>query len=219
MKYSLEKITAWSYGMEGHAEKCVERYCALARKDVSSLQQVATPCIDDHLVPPEDHETTRELSALCPWSTELNEEQEECARQYRKQASQGALQNNGQYRDVHKANVFRSYVPTKATNTTTGLVIHSKEKVYMSDSGASLHMTGLSSLTKIKRTTPFDNHSQLGTFRPPRELWPQAPKQNYTLRSLRFSWVHLVDDSPLVLSFGKRPSREDDDIFCGFGVS
>ena len=41
--------------MEGHAEKSVERYWELAKKDVSSLQQVATQCIDDHQIPPEDY--------------------------------------------------------------------------------------------------------------------------------------------------------------------
>ena len=51
--------------MEGHAETCVERYCESAQKDVSILQQPATPCIDDHLIPPEDCETTRELSTVC----------------------------------------------------------------------------------------------------------------------------------------------------------
>ena len=55
---SLEKITDWSYDMEGHAEKYVEIYCKLAKKDVSSLQQVATPCTDDHQIPPEEYETT-----------------------------------------------------------------------------------------------------------------------------------------------------------------
>ena len=40
-KYSLEMITAWSYDMEGHADKCVERDSELAWKDASSLQQVA----------------------------------------------------------------------------------------------------------------------------------------------------------------------------------
>ena len=33
--------------MEGHAEACVERYCELAKKDVSTLQEVAAPCIND----------------------------------------------------------------------------------------------------------------------------------------------------------------------------
>ena len=48
--------------MPRHALK---RYCESAQKDVSSLQQVARPCIDDHLIPPEDRETTRGLSAVC----------------------------------------------------------------------------------------------------------------------------------------------------------
>ena len=47
--------------MESHAPKCVERYFGSAKKDVSSLQQAATPCIDDHQIPPEDYATTREL--------------------------------------------------------------------------------------------------------------------------------------------------------------
>ena len=37
-----------SCDMEGHAETCVVRYCELSKKDVSSLQRVATSCIDDH---------------------------------------------------------------------------------------------------------------------------------------------------------------------------
>ena len=51
--------------MKGHAEKCFERYCALATTSVSSLQQVATPCIDNHSIPPEEYETTGELPAVC----------------------------------------------------------------------------------------------------------------------------------------------------------
>ena len=34
--------------MEGHAKKCVERYCELANKTTQQLYKVATPCIDDH---------------------------------------------------------------------------------------------------------------------------------------------------------------------------
>ena len=30
------RISSWSYDMEGHAKKCVERYCELARKDDST---------------------------------------------------------------------------------------------------------------------------------------------------------------------------------------
>ena len=45
-----------------------------------------------------------------------------------------------------KQNFFRSYVLTKAKFSATGLAIHSKERVYVVDSGASLYMMGLSSL-------------------------------------------------------------------------
>ena len=34
--------------MEGHAKKCVERYCELANRTTPQLHKVATPCIDDH---------------------------------------------------------------------------------------------------------------------------------------------------------------------------
>ena len=51
--------------MEGHAEKCVERYCELARKDVSPLQEVASPCKDDHQIPPEGQEQIREFTVVC----------------------------------------------------------------------------------------------------------------------------------------------------------
>ena len=55
--------------MEDHAENCVERYCEIA-KMVESLQQVVTPCIDDHLIPPEAYENNRralcEMCSDCP---------------------------------------------------------------------------------------------------------------------------------------------------------
>ena len=41
------RISSWSYDMEGHAKKCVERYCELANKTTQQLCKVATPCIDD----------------------------------------------------------------------------------------------------------------------------------------------------------------------------
>ena len=34
--------------MEGHAKKCVERYCELANRTTQQLYKVSTPCIDDH---------------------------------------------------------------------------------------------------------------------------------------------------------------------------
>ena len=33
--------------MEGHAKKCVGRYCKLANKTFEQLFKVATPCMDD----------------------------------------------------------------------------------------------------------------------------------------------------------------------------
>ena len=42
------QTVAWSYDMEGHAQKCVERCCELANKKVEQLYKVSTPCLDDH---------------------------------------------------------------------------------------------------------------------------------------------------------------------------
>ena len=42
------RISSWSHDMEGHAKKCVERYCELANKTTQQLYKVSTPCIDDH---------------------------------------------------------------------------------------------------------------------------------------------------------------------------
>ena len=41
------KTSAWSYDMEGHARKCVERYCKLANKKTEQLYKVSHP-LDDH---------------------------------------------------------------------------------------------------------------------------------------------------------------------------
>ena len=41
-------IFTWSYEMEGHAKKCVERYCELANNTTQQLFKVTTPCLDDH---------------------------------------------------------------------------------------------------------------------------------------------------------------------------
>ena len=59
------KIAAWSHDMSGHAQKCVGIYCQFAKKDVPSLLSVATPSVDDHLIPPEDFEVQGELSDVC----------------------------------------------------------------------------------------------------------------------------------------------------------
>ena len=47
-KLDVETISSWSCDMEGHAKKCVERYCELANKTTQQLHKVATPCLDDH---------------------------------------------------------------------------------------------------------------------------------------------------------------------------
>ena len=59
------KVTAWSFDMPRDAEKCVFRYCELESKIMSSLTQVATPCIDGHQLIPEDSTSKGELSDVC----------------------------------------------------------------------------------------------------------------------------------------------------------
>ena len=41
-------VSSWSCDMEGHAKKCVGKYCELANKTTQPLHKVATPCFDDH---------------------------------------------------------------------------------------------------------------------------------------------------------------------------
>ena len=48
--------------MRGHCKQVVEKYLELSGKDVSSLRQVATPCIDDYLLLPEELVDKGELS-------------------------------------------------------------------------------------------------------------------------------------------------------------
>jgi hypothetical protein len=50
--------------MIGHAQQSVERYCELAKTTVASLKKVTTPCMDDHLIPPEDFVSKGELSPV-----------------------------------------------------------------------------------------------------------------------------------------------------------
>ena len=58
-------ISSWSYDMEGHAKKCVERYCELANKTTQQLYIVSTPCIDDHHFKEEEMNSVGELSQVC----------------------------------------------------------------------------------------------------------------------------------------------------------
>ena len=50
------RISSWSYDMESHAKKCVERYCELANETIQQLYKVSTPCIDDHHFKEEEYE-------------------------------------------------------------------------------------------------------------------------------------------------------------------
>ena len=50
--------------MEGHAKKCVERYCELANKTTQQLYKVSTPCIDDHHFQEEELKSVGELSKV-----------------------------------------------------------------------------------------------------------------------------------------------------------
>ena len=60
----LQVTVAWFYDMEGHARKCVERYCELANK-VEQLYSVSSPCVGDHQFKSEELESDGELSPAC----------------------------------------------------------------------------------------------------------------------------------------------------------
>ena len=53
------------YVMEGHAKKCVERYCELANNTTQQLYKVSTPCIDDHHFKEEEMKSVGDLSQVC----------------------------------------------------------------------------------------------------------------------------------------------------------
>ena len=58
-------VISWSEDMEGHAKKCVERYCELANRNIQQLYEVATPCLDDHQFKEDELETVGDLSKVC----------------------------------------------------------------------------------------------------------------------------------------------------------
>ncbi len=59
------RISSWSYDMEGHAKKWVERYCELANRTTQQLYKVSIPCIDDHYFKEEELKSVCELSKGC----------------------------------------------------------------------------------------------------------------------------------------------------------
>jgi len=58
------KVTWYAYEMFGHVEQTVDRYIELSGKSKDSLKMVATPCIDDHMIPPEEFQVKGELSPI-----------------------------------------------------------------------------------------------------------------------------------------------------------
>ena len=52
----------FSWSMEGHAKKCLERHCELANKTPQQLYKVATPCLDDHQINEEELASAGESS-------------------------------------------------------------------------------------------------------------------------------------------------------------
>ena len=55
------RISSWSYDMEGHAKKCVERYCELANKTTQQLYKVSTPCTN--------HDIFNCVKRQCDWTS------------------------------------------------------------------------------------------------------------------------------------------------------
>ena len=52
--------------MEGHAKKCVERYCELSNKTTQQLYKVSTPYIDyHHFKEEEEMKSVGGLSQVC----------------------------------------------------------------------------------------------------------------------------------------------------------
>ena len=63
-KPDAETISSWFCDVEGHAKKCVERYCELANKTTPQMYKVSTPCIDDHHFKEEETKFVGELSQV-----------------------------------------------------------------------------------------------------------------------------------------------------------
>lgn len=51
---SKHQVRGYAYDMQGHTEGSVQKYLEFSGKHKSSLQPVATPCLDDHMLDPED---------------------------------------------------------------------------------------------------------------------------------------------------------------------
>ena len=58
-------ISSWFYDMEGHAKKCVERYCQLTNRTPQQVYKVTTPCLDDQHSKEKALGSVGELSKVC----------------------------------------------------------------------------------------------------------------------------------------------------------
>ena len=63
--FQNRRVSSWSYDMEGHEKKCVERYCEFRNKTTQQLYTASTPCIDDHHFKEEETKSVGELSKVC----------------------------------------------------------------------------------------------------------------------------------------------------------
>ena len=59
------RISSWSYDMQGHVKKCVERFDELTNKTTQQIYFVSTSCIDDHHFKEEELKSVGDLSELC----------------------------------------------------------------------------------------------------------------------------------------------------------
>ena len=59
------RVTAWSFDMVGHAQKCVDRYCGWSNKNLEQLHKACTLCVDDHKFKKLEPETVGEFPKLC----------------------------------------------------------------------------------------------------------------------------------------------------------
>ena len=59
------KAKGYFYSMSGHCEKCVEKYCELAKVSALSLKKVATPCLSDHQIPVDELTVKGRLASVC----------------------------------------------------------------------------------------------------------------------------------------------------------
>ena len=57
--------------MVGHVKKCVERYCELTNRTIQQINEVSTPCINDHHFKEEDLKSVGELSRMLPNCSEM----------------------------------------------------------------------------------------------------------------------------------------------------